>query len=1182
MPQAEDVKNITEEKSTIDESIFVCAIDMDGCVFNKKFLELLNTKGKHGYELTSDELDEIIEESNPELIKHILEMADRHSKAILMLGSNRQILYTDSGNGFFKKDNKFQTGSATLVMESIHRIVSRKNKSITHDKYLLEDAFLGSDQAQSHENFKKHFESMEQKRIERIERIDRSTLTPYEDPSKVTMVYVQMHRIASQYPNANIRYQLLDDVATEILDPVQLLFNDYPELKPHNILISCLRYGIPENDTRFDAKETYSPPPPPALIKNNLTEEKGFLITEEKHAHTDSIYYTNFREKFNKHFKQENNFSKLHDTERAQLVFSILAERDGQQRDAKEQFEHANRLYAKKWHNAAIGSIREDAQQLLKNLTAVTTDDVTITFATELLHRTNTVLKIDDIGVFSDARHKYKNILASLETRDSSWNAIRKITDDIYRKTFLLEWEYYAKKWNNLQKDNNKNFIAQAAFQLLGSLKEKPLTITQLLETSTLIKNIDGVMINFLSSSSNYLPDLFDLQNKFPPSVQKQIFNIINSIVEANHSYCKIATEDNFSSAEATNESKQNYDDPKAGVVTDSSELRKCALDLTQYLIQHSKETVKHLSDQTSADKKKSTQKNTSENQQDLIKTIKLLHLIQQKLTTPNYKINYSEFTKTINDFSCDRTFAFLRKVLTNTCQMRIQEWKESKNSIALEAVALATKIKIHIEQINNDQLTDADKLLDSINDLIDKPTSKTLYDAIIVSASKLSFIDETNSLINTAFNAACDIHKREYKKIIDTPNNVSVAKNLVDLLITNKKHIKASEIPDVACLLSDLHSYQMALEKSKIVKNLIDHSKTAIHTLQKNNNEINCNIDLDKFKIDLAIDNNDIKSVCQSYCDDWKRKNTPAASAANNLAVYLYKHEGPIPENERLLVVELLHRTNTLIINPTSEVARQRFFNTLNLIYSIENSSILQIQNMDLDALITQITNHNNPKELKNDNPKELKNVLNDYRQKWVEKKGEPDCVKAARDLLDRLQSLEDNKQIPKEEKHLAIELLHRTDTLIRRPTDPLAKSRYAATLQTAKNKTKWGDIIFGSALVVLGVAMIVGAALLATSTFGGGSPLSLFVVKGAITAIVKGLVIGGVVGAGLTGITSLATGAATIKHAAKRSPKFTYLPYAQHFFETKRELPPEDNKQPAPDSSPTPASITRKRSRS
>ncbi|MCW5583651.1 MAG: hypothetical protein KIT56_07205, partial [Gammaproteobacteria bacterium] len=223
--------------------IRVESFDFDNCVFHPKYIKRIE---QYDNKNNKESLAPLIEE-NQNLIEKVAGNAQAE-QVILMVGSNRQSFLCDYGNS-----ERNRTPSCFFAINQLRRVFTEKipYASVKVDDYLLSDTY-GRNPAG--ENFSRALEYYH------------NISSDYEfsdcvfDDSKLTILYAQMHKIASENPAASIVYNFYDDRYNptnklskdpDILNKLAKFFNENQDLIPNNIQL-CLYHYAGENITTID------------------------------------------------------------------------------------------------------------------------------------------------------------------------------------------------------------------------------------------------------------------------------------------------------------------------------------------------------------------------------------------------------------------------------------------------------------------------------------------------------------------------------------------------------------------------------------------------------------------------------------------------------------------------------------------------------------------------------------------------------------------------------------------------------------------------------------------------------------------------------------------------------------------------------------------------------------------
>src|SRR3990167_2496951 len=191
----------------------VRSVDADGCVFNEKFF--------------ASQADDRLIVANERLLAAISsEISDeKYDGIVWMVGSNRQSSEADIENSGWGK------GSFYPVLQTL---CDEVNKRVPHwpsrvDGYLLADTYgdkpAGENFAQSIAEAQYDFSKW------------------LFDKTKLTILYAQMHKIASENPQAAIDFDFYDDVNEPILQGLKRFFAANPDLIPRNVKLRLHRYN---------------------------------------------------------------------------------------------------------------------------------------------------------------------------------------------------------------------------------------------------------------------------------------------------------------------------------------------------------------------------------------------------------------------------------------------------------------------------------------------------------------------------------------------------------------------------------------------------------------------------------------------------------------------------------------------------------------------------------------------------------------------------------------------------------------------------------------------------------------------------------------------------------------------------------------------------------------------------
>lgn len=194
--------------------INIRSFDMDGCIFNTKYLSL------HSQNRLIEANEKLIEGISREI------QQEQYDIVYCMLGSNRQSLRIEKINQ--RNGNSF--GALFALCEELQKRVTPIKCHV--DKYLLADTY---GKVANGENCSKALKNSQSYQF----------ADWLFDDSKLTIVYAQIHKIASENPSAEITYDFYDDryLNKDILKGLADFFTANPDLVPHNLRIRFHHYA---------------------------------------------------------------------------------------------------------------------------------------------------------------------------------------------------------------------------------------------------------------------------------------------------------------------------------------------------------------------------------------------------------------------------------------------------------------------------------------------------------------------------------------------------------------------------------------------------------------------------------------------------------------------------------------------------------------------------------------------------------------------------------------------------------------------------------------------------------------------------------------------------------------------------------------------------------------------------
>ncbi|RUQ78856.1 hypothetical protein [Legionella septentrionalis] len=231
--------------------IGVFSLDFDGCLFHQDFC----TSGNKN----------VIHHNIPFLRDHLLELKKTFSKTIAFVGSNRQSYTIDIGNAWGK-------GSCFPALEKICIFLG-----LDLDTFLLADIYGNLPAGTS---FNRAIEAY-------VEAYEGEHADWLFDETKVSILYAQMHKIAQENPNEDIRFHFYDD-KDSILKSVSEFFTQYPELMPKNVSLIISKYAGDVQALQQIATITGC-----GIIDNDYratVKKMGYLANGEQEFKQDKIY----------------------------------------------------------------------------------------------------------------------------------------------------------------------------------------------------------------------------------------------------------------------------------------------------------------------------------------------------------------------------------------------------------------------------------------------------------------------------------------------------------------------------------------------------------------------------------------------------------------------------------------------------------------------------------------------------------------------------------------------------------------------------------------------------------------------------------------------------------------------------------------------------------------------------
>ncbi|QGN95540.1 hypothetical protein Psal071_01139 [Piscirickettsia salmonis] len=195
------------------------SLDFDGCLYNENIdnARAFHSPGNPKEDLTLEHLITI----NQKLIDHLDSQAKEFASSTVFLGSDRQDYKKEELNS-----NREGQYCYPFMVDFAKKISAEFDSVLMADIY--NDLAPGESFRQALQDYHSH-EKHEQ---------DPQTQP---DPSKLTLLYAQMHKAATENPNDIVTYEFYDD-RTDILLSLQEIFNSNPHMIPKNITLYLNHY----------------------------------------------------------------------------------------------------------------------------------------------------------------------------------------------------------------------------------------------------------------------------------------------------------------------------------------------------------------------------------------------------------------------------------------------------------------------------------------------------------------------------------------------------------------------------------------------------------------------------------------------------------------------------------------------------------------------------------------------------------------------------------------------------------------------------------------------------------------------------------------------------------------------------------------------------------------------------
>lgn len=221
-----------EKTTTGPKPIRVASFNFDGCLFNEKYHKTYadDVMAEGVYDKKNIKNRSIIK-ANSKLLGAIEKTQINYDRTIIMNGSQRQ---SQADDRYYLRKNK--TGSALTALQDINLYFNSDTKKkavgksvpLKLDPYLLADSYAGWDPGYS---FAK---AMTRKKVKHPDW--------KADPSCLTIVYAQIHKIAKENPHQAIVFDYYHNDG-EILQNLHSFFAKNPKMMPANVKLQLHQYS---------------------------------------------------------------------------------------------------------------------------------------------------------------------------------------------------------------------------------------------------------------------------------------------------------------------------------------------------------------------------------------------------------------------------------------------------------------------------------------------------------------------------------------------------------------------------------------------------------------------------------------------------------------------------------------------------------------------------------------------------------------------------------------------------------------------------------------------------------------------------------------------------------------------------------------------------------------------------
>lgn len=235
------LKFFRRKQKKVEPSILhVKSFDFDGCLYNEKYHNIVEAcKSPHDPSLVIHSNAIFLDKLRDEFLR------EKASEVIMMVGSARQSPSLDYSNSTNKN-----TESCFLSLLSVAGYFQKilKKVKVCVDDFLMADLYLGKKNGT-------HFNEDIQKNLSTKAMDPAYKVDILCDTSKLTLLYAQMQKMASENPNKKIVFDFYDDLLG-LLIPLQAFFQKHPDWIPSNLTLRLNLYDGESLDRRSTIQGT--------------------------------------------------------------------------------------------------------------------------------------------------------------------------------------------------------------------------------------------------------------------------------------------------------------------------------------------------------------------------------------------------------------------------------------------------------------------------------------------------------------------------------------------------------------------------------------------------------------------------------------------------------------------------------------------------------------------------------------------------------------------------------------------------------------------------------------------------------------------------------------------------------------------------------------------------------------